>query len=83
MNSIEQAVINALRKLGCSVEHVNPVHELHGDLGVDSTEMVELAALVKSDCGVTLRPIDLRQVRTVADLSNRIRSLSEGAKAES
>ena len=48
----EDVVINALKRLGCHVETVVPVQELQGDLGIDSTEMVELAALV----GVTINP---------------------------
>jgi acyl carrier protein len=68
----QDVVINALKKLGCQVEMVLPVQELQGDLGIDSTEMVELAALVRSECGMALQPLDLRSIQTVADLTSRI-----------
>lgn len=68
----EDVVINALKRLGCPVDRVIPVQELQGDLGIDSTEMVELAALVRSECGMALQPIDLRRIQTVADLTNKI-----------
>ncbi len=60
---VEEAVIAALRKLGCDVDQVLPVQELEGDLGVDSTEMVELAALVRTDCGLTIENLNLRGVQ--------------------
>lgn len=69
---IEDAVLNALRKLGCDVAQVLPVHQLQGDLGVDSTELVELAALVRTDCGIALQQVELRGARTVSDLTNLI-----------
>ena len=68
----QDVVINALKKLGCQVETVLPVQELQGDLGIDSTEMVELAALVRLECGMALQPLDLRSIQTVADLTSRI-----------
>jgi acyl carrier protein len=68
----EDVVINALKRLGCPVETVVPVQELQGDLGIDSTEMVELAALVRSECGMALQPVDLRSIQTVADLTSKI-----------
>jgi acyl carrier protein len=68
----ENVVINALKRLGCPVEAVVPVQELQGGLGIDSTEMVELAALVRSECGMVLQPVDLRSIQTVADLTSKI-----------
>lgn len=72
MAHAEEVVMNALRKLGCQVEAVLPVQELQGDLGIDSTEMVELAALVRTECGMSLHPVDLRSIQTVADLTSKI-----------
>lgn len=72
MAHAEEVVMKALRKLGCQVEAVLPVQELQGDLGIDSTEMVELAALVRTECGMSLQPVDLRSIQTVADLTSRI-----------
>jgi acyl carrier protein len=72
---IEESIINSLRKLGCDADTILPVHELQGDLGVDSTEMIELAALVRGEFGLTTQRINLQDVRTVADLTVRVESL--------
>ena len=72
MSQGEHVVINVLKKLGCEVETVLPVQELQGSLGIDSTEMVELAALVHKECGMPLKPADLLSIQTVGDLVNRI-----------
>lgn len=69
---IEAAILQSLRKLGCDADTVLPVHHLQFDLGVDSTEMVELAALVKTECGLALERLDLTDVHTVADLARRV-----------
>ncbi len=73
--SIEDTVIALLRELGCDADTILPVHELHSDLGVDSTELVELAALVRTECGLGAQRIDLVGVKTVADLAARIELL--------
>lgn len=72
---IEESIINSLRKLGCDTATILPVHELQGDLGVDSTEMIELAALVRGEFGITTQRINLHDVKTVADLAGRVESL--------
>jgi acyl carrier protein len=71
----EQAVINSLRRLGLDADQILPIHDLHCDLGVDSTEMVELAALVRTECGLATQRIDLDRVRTVGDLVAQIEFL--------
>lgn len=78
---IEEQVIKALRNLGCDAEEILPVHELQFHLGIDSTEMVELAALVRSECGITAERIDLSDVRTVAEMAAKVESLVAGANA--
>jgi acyl carrier protein len=79
---IEDSIITSLRKLGCDADSILPVHELQGDLGVDSTEMIELAALVRGEFGITTHRIDLQNVRTVADLTVRVESLLEQLSKE-
>jgi acyl carrier protein len=68
----EVVVFNALKKLGCSVDTVLPTQELEADLGIDSTEMVELTTLVRTECGLVLRQVDLESIRTIADLTSKI-----------
>ena len=72
---IEVAVAQAIRKLGlCDVE-VLPLHELQNDLGIDSTEMVELAAIVRGDLGLTRERLDLRKIVTVADMVSQLETM--------
>lgn len=75
---IEAAILQSLRKLGCDADAILPVHHLQFDLGVDSTEMVELAALVKTECGLALERVNLAGVHTVADLVHRVDLLLRG-----
>lgn len=70
----EITVIRALHELGCEAENVLPVHNLLDDLGIDSTELVELGMIVRQDCGLTAR-IDLRGAVTVADLVEEVQLL--------
>ena len=65
-------VVEAIRKLGCDVETILPVHELDGDLGIDSTEIVELGVLVRKEFGVSEAVISLAGARTVAEVVARI-----------
>lgn len=74
-NNIDKAIIDSLRRLGCDAEVILPVHELQGDLGVDSTEMIELAALVRSECGLEAQRLDLNKINTVADLRRQVELL--------
>lgn len=79
---VEVVVSEAIRKLGiCDVE-VLPLHDLQGDLGIDSTEMVELAALVRSDLGLTLERLDLRRIVTVADMVSQLETMLAGRAVE-
>jgi acyl carrier protein len=73
--NVEESIINSLRKLGCDAANILPVHDLQGDLGVDSTEMIELASLVRGEFGLVTQRIDLDGIRTVADLAGRVEVL--------
>lgn len=75
--NVEEVVINSLRELGCDADTILPVHDLQGDLGVDSTEMIELAALVRSRVGLYAQRLNLDEIRTVADLQRQLEQLLE------
>ena len=74
-SDVETAVAEAIRKLGIGDVEVLPVHDLQGDLGIDSTEMVELAALVRGELGLTRERLDLRKIVTVADLVAQLETM--------
>lgn len=78
---IEAAVATAIRKLGLEETDILPVYDLQTDLGIDSTELVELAALVRGELGLTTQRIDLKRVRTVSDLVDQVDLLIRGAAA--
>lgn len=78
---IEAAVAIAIRKLGLEETTILPVHDLQIDLGIDSTELVELAALVRGELGLHTQRIDLKRVRTVSDLVSQVDVLIHGAAA--
>lgn len=80
---IEAAVATAIRKLGLEEADILPVYDLQTDLGIDSTELVELAALVRGELGLHTQRIDLKQVRTVSDLVAQVDALVRGAAARS
>lgn len=79
---IEAAVATAIRKLGLEETHILPVHDLQTDLGIDSTELVELAALVRGELGLHTQRLDLKQIRTVGDIVSQIEHLMGGQAAE-
>lgn len=78
---IEAAVATAIRKLGLEETDILPVYDLQTDLGIDSTELVELAALVRGELGLQTQRIDLKRVRTVSDLVAQVDLLIRGAAA--
>jgi len=80
-NDIDKVILNSLRRLGCDADVVLPVHELQGDLGIDSTEMIELAALVRSECGLQAQRLDLNKINTVADLRRQVELLLDSLGA--
>ena len=75
---IEAAVSTAIRKLGLEECEILPVYDLQTDLGIDSTELVELAALVRGELGLRTQRIDLRTVKTVHDLVAQVETLLGG-----
>lgn len=72
--NFEQTVVGLLRSLGCEAPVIAPVHHLSLDLGVDSTELIELAAIVRDELGLRTKP-DLRHMQTVSDLAAELARL--------
>ncbi|HEY0080097.1 MAG TPA: acyl carrier protein [Pyrinomonadaceae bacterium] len=72
---VDEAILTALRKLGCDAEVILPVHDLQCDLGIDSTEMIELAVLVRSECGLEAQRLNLDEIVTVGDLGRQVETL--------
>ena len=54
-----ETVIMAIHSLGIESQQINPEDDPI-DLGIDSTELVELAAKLGIACGVKLKPVDLK-----------------------
>ena len=73
--NVTEAVIDSIRRLGCDADQILPVHELQYDLGIDSTEMIELAALVQNQFRLESRRICMGSVKTVSDLVAQVESL--------
>ncbi|HEV7239534.1 MAG TPA: acyl carrier protein [Thermoanaerobaculia bacterium] len=78
---IEAAVSTAIRKLGLEEFEILPVYDLQTDLGIDSTELVELAALVRGELGLHTQRINLGKVKTVHDLVAEVETLLRGPAA--
>lgn len=55
---------------------IAPVHHLSVDLGIDSTELIELATIARDELGLRIKP-DLRHMETVADLAAELARLIE------
>ena len=65
-------VIKAIRALGCDVDPILPVHELDGELGIDSTEIIELSMLVRREFGIEEKSLSLFGVERVSDIAARV-----------
>lgn len=70
---VEEKVIKAIKDLGCEAHQILPVHELHLDLGIDSTELIELTELVKTELGLQMTPINLKNVKTVGEMVEQLK----------
>ncbi|GAA0750629.1 acyl carrier protein [Ideonella azotifigens] len=73
--STTDRVIKAIRALGCDADPILPVHELDRELGIDSTEFVELGMLVRREFGVDDKAISLFGVERVSDIVARVDQL--------
>ncbi|MBN9684647.1 MULTISPECIES: acyl carrier protein [unclassified Corallococcus] len=75
-DDVVETVFGALYALGHSPGGVTPTTQLYEELGIDSIDAVELAATVCKTLGVPPQAApDIRGVRTVAELAERIQPL--------
>ena len=74
-SNIEQEIISALRALGCDAPEIVPAHDLAIDLGIDSTELIELAVIVRDGFGLRIKP-DFRMIGTVEELVAEVARLA-------
>ncbi len=74
---IHGVVLACLKHLGYDAKEILPVHDLQSDLGLDSTEVVELAALVRNQCGLKAQRLNLHAMKTISDLSGQVQALLE------
>jgi acyl carrier protein len=85
-HNVEVIVQASIRRLGVEDVEILPIHDLQTDLGIDSTEMVELAALIRGQLGLHTQRINLSEVITVHDLVEQVEGLlmkTAAAAAES
>jgi acyl carrier protein len=78
-HDIQCVVAASLKSLGYESSELLPVHDLQSDLGLDSTEVVELAALVRNQCGLKAQRLDMRSLRTVSDVVSQVKSILDQA----
>jgi acyl carrier protein len=74
VNPTLETVIAAIHSLGIEAHPISPEDDPI-DLGIDSTELVELAAKLGSACGLKLKPVDLKLL-TVGEIAEHIESLA-------
>lgn len=77
VQDIHEVVLASLKHLGYDTKGIVPAHDLQSDLGLDSTEVVELAALVRNQCGLKAQRLNLRSMKTISDLSVQVQALME------
>ena len=77
--NVYSVVETAIRKLGVELADIPPSYNLIADLGIDSSELVELAAHVRSELGLHGQRVDLRKVNTVDDLVRQVEGLLRAA----
>lgn len=79
-SNITEAIYRSLEQLGYACEALAPTADLEATLGIDSLEMVELAALACRGLGLPPQvTADVRDVHTVTELAARIAAVLEPA----
>ncbi len=71
---LEDGIAAALYELGCDVDEIVPADNLVCDLGMDSTEIVELGIVLRERYGLAVR-VDLRGAETAGDVVKKIQEL--------
>ena len=73
--TIEQKVKNILNKvLDIAPEDIKPDEQLSQSLGIDSTEMVEIAVGIKKELGVSLKDNELKKTHTFNEIIGILKS---------
>lgn len=73
--NVQAVVETAIRKLGLEMAHIAPTQHLIMDLGIDSTELAELATNIRAELGLHTQRIHLAKVNTVGDLVQQVEGL--------
>lgn len=81
--NVQAVVETAIRKLGLEEVSISPSQELLVDLGIDSTELAELAANIYAELGLHSQRISLAKLNTVGDLIKQMESLLSAPAAPS
>ncbi|NBX92058.1 MAG: acyl carrier protein [Proteobacteria bacterium] len=73
--SIEEKVKNIIvEQLGVDLESVTPEASFIDDLGADSLDIVELVMTMEEEFDLEIPDEDAEKIKTVADVSNYIKS---------
>ncbi len=72
-----ETVITAIHSLGIESQQINPEDDPI-DLGIDSTELVELATKLGIACGLKLRVVDLKLL-TVGQIAEHLERVTRQA----
>ena len=59
-------------KLGKKIEEIKPESRLVEDLGADSLDVVEMIITLEDEFGLTLPDNEVKNMKTVADITNYI-----------
>ena len=71
---LEESLTAALFDIGCDIDRVVPADDLVCDLGMDSTEIVELGIVLREKYGLSVR-VDLRGLQTAGDVVEKMQRL--------
>ena len=77
--TIDQRVKNIFKKvLDIKPEEIKPDAKLDQSLGIDSTEMVEIAVGLKKEFGIAIADNELKKTHSLSEIVNILKS--KGAK---
>ena len=71
---VEKIVIDAIHALGCDVEAILPEDRVGEELGIDSSEIVELEKILRGQLGEAGRTLSLRGAETVLAIMQRVQA---------
>ena len=78
----EELVRQALVQIGIPADEIKAGASLSNDLGVDSTELIEVASVIERESGAELPTGKLKGIRTVEQLIHCVDGLLEQSKKE-